>query len=289
VFGVVAVISACTAMAASTTLDKIRECKEIALGYRDSSLPFSYLDAGMKPVGFSIDLCANIVEHLKKTLGLPQLSVKYIVVNSSNRISSVKSGFIDMECGSTANNLQRQKEVAFSVTTFVSQPKWMIKKSSEINGASGLKGKAVVVTQGSNAVSFAKETNEKEHLDLKIMQAKDHDESMSMLSFNRVVAFMEDDILLAGKKAFSRTPDAYKFLPESYEISYYGLMLPKDDTEFKAIVDQTLSEMMSSGAFEKVYYKWFQNPIPPLGTNLNFPLNPELRARMKNPSDKVFR
>jgi len=193
-----------------------------------------------------------------------------------------------MECGSTVNNLQRQKAVAFSVTTFVSQPKWMVKKSSEINGAPGLKGKAVVVTQGSNAASFAKEANEKEHLDLKILQAKDHDESMSMLSFNRVVAFMEDDILLAGKKAFSRTPDAYKFLPESYEITYYGLILPKDDTEFKEFVDQTLSEMMSSGVFEKVYYKWFQNPIPPLGTNLNFPLNPELKARMKNPSDKVF-
>lgn len=287
IVGLGALLVATTSFAASPTLDKIKERKEIALGYRDSSVPFSYLDANQKPIGFSMDLCTKIVEKVKQVVQMPNLDVKYVAVNSSNRIPLVKNGTVDIECGGTANNLQRQKEVAFTVATFVSQPKWMVKKSNNINDTNGLKGKVVVVTQGSNAVGFAKEANEKGKLDLKIVQAKDHAESMLMLESDRAYAFLEDDILLAGKKAEAKDPTNLKFLPESYDIIYYGLMLPKGDAEFKGLVDKVITDLMASGEFNKIYYKWFQNPLPPNGVNLIFPMGEELTKRVKNPSDKV--
>lgn len=285
--GVMAGFLGGSAQAASPTLDKIKETKQITLGYRESSVPFSYLDASQKPVGFSLDLCSDIVAHIKQQLSLPTLTVNYVAVNSSNRIPLVKNGTVDIECGGTANSLQRQKEVAFSVATFVSQPKWLVRSDSGINNVSGLKGQVVVVTQGSNAVGFAKAANEKDKLDLKIVQAKDHAESMLMLDTKRAAGFLEDDILLAAKKAEARDPNGFKFLPEGYEVLYYGLMLPKGDTEFKALVDKVLSDSMASGAFEKTYHKWFESPIPPHNVNLRFPIGEALRARIKSPSDKA--
>lgn len=282
-----ALLCSAATWAASPTLDKIKETKQITLGYRESSVPFSFLDGANKPVGFSMDLCAAIVNRVKQQLALPSLDVKYVAVNSSNRIPLVKNGTVDIECGGTANNAQRQKEVAFSVATFVSQPKWLVRADSNINNVAALKGQTVVVTQGSNAVAFAKAASEQQKLDLKIVQAKDHGESMLMLDTKRAAGFLEDDILLAAKKAEAKDPKGFKFLPESYEIIYYGLMLPKDDPEFKAVVDKTLSDAMASGAFEQTYKKWFESPIPPHNTNLQFPVSDPLRARIKSPSDKA--
>src|SRR5215813_6483367 len=228
------------AQAQNDTLKKIKDTNTVTLGYREASIPFSYLDAELKPVGFSMDLCKAITERIKQQLNMRDLKVDYLAVNSSNRIPLVQNGTVDIECGGTANNPTRQREVGFSVATFVSQPRWLVKVDSGLKTAADLKGKTVVATQGSNAVGFAQSVNAKVHLGLNIVQAKDHAESFLMLNTGRAAAFMEDDILLAGLKAAAPKPDALIFLPEGYAKVYYGLMFTKGDAGFKALVDDVL-------------------------------------------------
>jgi glutamate/aspartate transport system substrate-binding protein len=276
-----------SAAADSPTLTKIKSSGAITIGYREASIPFSYLGPDQKPIGFSLDLCAAIVERIKAELNLPNLTVNYTSVNSSNRIPLIQNGTVDIECGGTANDKKRQEQVSFSVTTFVSQPRWLVKADSGLKTAGDLKGKTIVVTQGSNAVGFAQGVNAKEKLGLNIVQAKDHAESFLMLNTGRAAAFMEDDILLAGLKAAASNPDALIFLPEGYARIYYGLMFTKGDAGFKVLVDDVLSKQMASGQFAKTYTKWFTRPIPPKGENLAFPLTDTLMERMANPSDAV--
>jgi glutamate/aspartate transport system substrate-binding protein len=270
----------------SPTLDKIKSSGTMTIGYREASIPFSYLGADQKPVGFSLDLCAGIVDRIKDELKLQKLVLNYTPVNSSNRIPLIQSGTVDIECGGTANDKKRQEQVSFSVATFVSQPRWLAKADGPKTTAD-LKGKTVVVTQGSNAVGFAQAVNAKEQLGMNIVQAKDHAESFLMLNTGRAAAFMEDDILLAGLKASASKPDALAFLPEGYAKIYYGLMFTKGDTGFKALVDDVLSKQMASGQFEKTYAKWFESPIPPKNENLAFPLSESLKDRIAHPSDAV--
>jgi glutamate/aspartate transport system substrate-binding protein len=276
-----------SAAADSSTLTKIKSSGVITIGYREASIPFSYLGADQKPVGFSLDLCAAIVDRIKTDLALPNLTVKYTPVNSSNRIPLIQNGTVDIECGGTANDKKRQEQVSFSVATFVSQPRWLVKADSGLKSAADLKGKTIVVTQGSNAVGFAQAINAKEQLGLNIVQAKDHAESFLMLNTGRAAAFMEDDILLAGLKAATPNPNALAFLPEGYAKIYYGLMFAKGDAGFKALVDDVLSKQMASGQFEKTYAKWFTGAIPPKGENLAFPLTDALKERIAHPSDAV--
>jgi glutamate/aspartate transport system substrate-binding protein len=199
----------------------------------------------------------------------------------------VQNGTVDIECGGTANNAIRQKEVAFSVATFVSQPRWLVRVDSGLKTAADLKGKVVVTTQGSNAVGFARQISQGKGLDLKIIEAKDHSESMLMLGTGRVSAFLEDDILLAGEKANAQNPTDFAFLPDGYDTIYYGLMFRRDDPHFKVLVDEVLAGLMRSTEFERIYKKWFESPIPPRGNNLQFPMSARLKERVKNPSDKV--
>jgi glutamate/aspartate transport system substrate-binding protein len=276
------------AMAGSATLSKIKETGSITIGYRESSIPFSYLDGEQRPAGFSLDLCAPIVARIKSELKLADLSMKYIPVSSSSRIPLIQNGTVDMECGATSSSLARQKQVNFTVATFVSQPRWLVRSDSGIANVAGLKGRTVVVTQGSNAAPIAHTINSKEGLGLTILQAKDHAESFLMLSTSRAGAFLEDDILLAGLKAHAGDPGAFKFLPEAFGDYYYGLLLPKGDDEFKALADKVLEDMMASGEFTKIYDRWFVSMIPPHGLNLAFPRGDLLKERIAHPSDKVY-
>lgn len=272
---------------AADTLGKIKSAGEIRLGVRDASVPFSFLDQNQNYVGFSIDLCHKIADKVKQTLGVPALKVTNIPVTSANRIALVNNGNVDIECASTANSLDRQKQVGFSVATFVSHTRWLVKAKSGIKTAADLKGKTVVYTQGSNALEFAKEISEKNNLNLRFIPAHDHGESMLVLENGRAAAFIEDDILLAAKKADAKDPSAFTFLPESYNSLYYGLMIAKDDPAFKKLVDDTLKGLMASGEFDRIYKKWFEDAIPPRGIKLNFPMSPDLIERVKSPSDKV--
>ena len=273
--------------AAGDTLQKIKETGTITLGYRESSVPFSFLDGQQKPIGISIDLCNAIVDKVKQQLNLPKLEVKQVAVNSSNRIPLVVNGTVDVECGGTANNAARQKQVGFSVATFVSQPMWLARADAKVSKPSDLRGKTVVVTQGSNAVAFVRKFNDEQKMDLTVIQAKDHGESMLTLDSGRAAAWLEDDILLAGEKANSRNGANFALIPSGLDIIYYGLMLKKDDAQFKALVDGVITGQMKSGDFERLYAKWFESPIPPRNVNLSFAMSDKLKERIKSPSDKI--
>ncbi|MCJ2084159.1 amino acid ABC transporter substrate-binding protein [Methylobacterium sp. J-090] len=279
-------LTATEASADSSTLAKIKQAGSVTLGYREASVPFSYLGKDQKPTGFSLDLCAEVIDRIKADLKLDKLDVKLQPVDSSNRIPLIQNGTIDMECGATSSSAARLKQVSFTVAIFVSSARWLTKVSLGIQDVKGLDGKAVVVTQGSNATNFAFGIKGKGGT-FNIMQGKDHGESMLTLQSGRAAAFMEDDILLASLKARTPDPAAFAFLPETYALVPYGLMLPKGDAEFKALADGVLKGMMASGAFTKLYAKWFESPIPPNGDNLNFPMPDALKERVAHPSDSV--
>jgi glutamate/aspartate transport system substrate-binding protein len=276
-----------SAQSLSATLQKIKDAGAITIGHRDSSVPFSYLDNDQKPIGFSLELCDLVVAKIKAKLGQPGLKVAYQAVNSSNRIPLVKNGTVDIECGSTANTIARQQEVSYSVIFYAPQFKWIALKTSDLKTTDDIKGKAVVVTQGTNTAQFVAKLNAEKNLGLKILQGKDHAESFLLVKTGRASAFMEDDILLAGLKATAASPDNFVLLSEAYPSDPYGVMMAKGDGEFKKLVDDALIEAMKSGLYDKLYTKWFETPIPPKSINLKFPQSDKLKELIKTPSDKA--
>ena len=279
--------SAASAQGLGPTLQKIKDSGTITIGNRDSSVPFSYLDDAQKPIGFSLELCNLVVAKIKTKLDLPSLKVVYQAVNSSNRIPLVKNGTVDIECGSTANTIPRQQEVAYSVIFYAPQFKWIALKSSGLKTTDDLKGKTVAVTQGTNTSQFVAKLNTEKNLGMKILQGKDHAESFLLVETGRAAAFMEDDILLAGLKATASAPDNFAFLSDDYPSDPYGVMMSKGDPGIKQVVDDALTEAMKSGLYDKLYTKWFENPIPPKNINLNFPQSDKLKSLVKAPSDKA--
>lgn len=272
----------------SKTVDKIRSSNTLTLGYRESSVPFSYLGTAQQPVGFSIDLCNAIADEIKTKLNLPHLHVAYQAVTAANRIPLLQNGTVDIECGSTTNTAERQQQVDFSVATFAGAPTWMTKSGSGIQSESDLKGKTVVVTQGSLNLGLAKEINEKHHLGLTLVQASEQSQSFLMLNNGRASAWFEDNILEAGLAAGAGNAQSFRYLPNtSGQVYYYGLMLPKGDIGFKTLVDDALRTQMASGAFAKTYNKWFTQSIPPHQQNLSLPMSVELRSRVSHPSDAL--
>jgi glutamate/aspartate transport system substrate-binding protein len=268
------------------TLKKIKETNTITVGHRESSIPFSYLDDKQQPIGYSMDLCAKIVDSVKKELKMPNLTVKLQPVTSSNRIPLMQNGTIDLECGSTTNSVVRQKEVAFGNTTFAINVTAAVKKSSNINSLADLNGKTVSTTSGTTAVPLLKKYERTKNADVKEIYGKDHAESFLLLADDRVAAFVMDDVLLAGQIANSKAPGDYKIINESLRSEPYGIMLRKDDPAFKKVVDDTLAGLMKSKEIEKIYNKWFTSPIPPKNINLNFPISATLRGHFAMPNDK---
>ncbi len=281
-----ALVGAAGAQELTGTLKKIKETGSITVSHREASIPFSYLDDNQKPIGYSVDICNKVVDAVKAELKMPNLSVKFQPVTSSNRIPLLQNGTIDLECGSTTNSVERQKQVAFGNTYFVINVTAAVKKSSGVNALADLNGKTVSTTSGTTSVALFKKYKRTETADIKSIYGKDHAESFLLLADDRVAAFVMDDVLLAGQIANSRSPADYKILPESLNTEPYGPMLRKDDPQFKKIVDSTLAGLMKSGEMEKIYTKWFTSPIPPKNVNLNFPMSPALKAAFTNPNDK---
>jgi glutamate/aspartate transport system substrate-binding protein len=282
----VAVLVAGPAGAQDGTLKKIKETGAIALGHRDSSVPFSYLDDKQQPVGYAMDICGKIVDAVKKELKLDKLEVKLTPVTSSTRIPLIANGTVDLECGSTTNNADRQKQVAFAPTHFLTASRFVTKKASNIKTVDDLKGKTVVSTAGTTNIKQLNDANTEKKLGINIIPAKDHAEAFLMVETDRAVAFVMDDILLASLVAGSKDPSAYVIPEAAFSLPEpYGIMLRRDDASFKKLVDQAVGDFYKSPEGKANYDKWFTKPIPPKNLNLNVPMSAALKKVYDKPSD----
>jgi glutamate/aspartate transport system substrate-binding protein len=255
------------------------------MGIRESSLPLSYLDDKQQPVGYHIEICNRIVDAVKAHLKMPAIKITHTPVTSQNRIPLVTNGTVDLECGSTTNNEARKKQVDFAPTTFVTNVRMAVKKSSGIKSLSELNGKPVATTTGTTSVQLMRGHEKGKGIDFKEVYGKDHADAFLMLETDRAVAFVMDDNLLAGLMVTSKNPNDYAIVGEVLNIEPIAIMLRKDDPAFKAVVDDAVKALMKSGEIDKLYAKWFMNPIPPKGANLNFPMSDKLKELIKAPSD----
>lgn len=270
----------------SGTLEKIRASKTITIGNRDASIPFSYTDGSGVPVGYAIDICMKVVDAVKQKLNLPNLQIKFQTVTSQNRIPLVVNGTVDLECGSTTNSMVRQEQVAFGPSYIMVGVSAAVKKSSGINSFADLTGKTISTTTGTTSIPLLRAYRKNDNLEVREVYGKDHSDSFLLLQSDRVSAFVMDDVLLAGQIAASPKPGDYKILPEVLRREPYGIMLRKDDPQFKGLVDVTIKDLMKSGKINELYAKWFTSPIPPRGVNLNFPMTEATRDLYRHPTDK---
>jgi glutamate/aspartate transport system substrate-binding protein len=281
-----AALAAAAAESNAQTLDKVKSSGSISVAYRESSIPFSYLDDKAQPTGFGWEICQRIVDDVKKATGRADLKVQTQSVTSANRIPLLINGTIDIECGSTTNNSDRAKQVAFATNYFYTGTRLLVKANSPIKSMADLAGKKVVSTTGTTNYRIMRSYNEEKKLGFELLGAKDHAESALLVETTRADAFAMDDILLYGLKASAQDPASLAVVGEALQVEPYAIMLRRDDPGFKALVDGTLARLMDSGDFERLYRKWFMAPIPPKGVNLNAPMSKELLDNIKAKSDK---
>ena len=280
-----ALLVAAPAHAQEGTLKKIKETGAITLGHRDASIPFSYFDDKQAAVGYAMDLCHKIVDAVKADLKMPNLQVKLNPVTSATRIPLMANGTIDLECGSTTNNLERQKQVSFTITHFVTANRFVSKKAANLKTVDDLKGKTVVSTSGTTNIKQITEINGQKNLGITILPAKDHAESFLMVETGRAAAFFMDDILLYSLVANSKTPSEWVISSDALSVEPYGIMLRKDDPSFKKVVDDAMTKIYKSGEINAIYAKWFLQPVPPKGINLNVPMSEVFKHVVAKPTD----
>jgi ABC-type amino acid transport substrate-binding protein len=275
------------AQALTGTLKKIKDTGVVSLGIRESSVPFSYSDNQQKNIGYSRDIAARIIDALRTQLNLPDLIVKEIPLTSQNRIPLLQNGTIDFECGSTTNTLERQKQAAFSNSIFLYGIRFSTRKDSGVNDFPDLAGKTVSTTAGTSDERLLRKLNEEKGMNMTIISAKDHAEAFMNVTSGRAVAFVMDEPLLYGELAKERNPGAYRVAGTPLVHENYACMLRRDDPAFKQVVDRVIAQLQTSGEAGKLYDKWFTQPIPPRGLNLNYPLSPEMRALFQHPTDQA--
>lgn len=269
------------------TLQKIKEAGVINLGGRDASFPFSYkISADSNPIGFSADICLKIVDAVKAKLGLPNLKVQYTIVTPTNRIALVQNGTIDLECSTTTNTVARAQQVEFAPTHFVGSVAAAVKKSSGINNMAQLDGKSVATVAGSTSIQLLRVYRKSEHVQFNELSAKDVSETFLMLSSDRAIAMILEDVQLAGMIARAPNPSDFKILDERLRDEPYGFMYRKDDPQFKSVVDDAIVKLMKSGEINDIYAKWFTKPVPPNNVNLNYPMPSAVKEAFKNPNNK---
>jgi glutamate/aspartate transport system substrate-binding protein len=267
------------------TLKKIKDSGTITLGHRESSVPFSYYDDRQQVIGYAMDLCYRIVDAVKAELKMDKLEVRLNPVTSATRIPLIANGTVDLECGSTTNNLDRERQVAFTITHFVTANKFVSKKAANLKTVDDLKGKTIVSTSGTTNIKQITEIGAQKNLGLNILAAKDHAEAFLMVETDRAAAFVMDDILLYSLVAESKAPGDYVISPDPLSVEPYAIMLRRDDPAFKKVVDAAMIDTYKSGAINAIYDKWFQKPIPPKGINLNVPMSAALQKVVAHPTD----
>jgi glutamate/aspartate transport system substrate-binding protein len=267
------------------TLKKIKDTGAITLGHRESSVPFSYYDDNQHVIGYAMDLCYRIVDAVKADLKMDKLEVNLNPVTSATRIPLIANGTVDLECGSTTNNLEREKQVSFTITHFVTANRFVSKKSSNLKTVDDLKSNTIVSTSGTTNIKQINEIGAQRHLDLNIIAAKDHAEAFLMVETDRAAAFVMDDILLYSLVATSKSPDDYVISPDALSVEPYGIMLRREDPAFKKVVDDEMMTTYKSGAINAIYEKWFLKAIPPKGIILNVPMSAVFKKVVANPTD----
>jgi len=284
-FAAGAFAGAANAQQLTGTLQKIKETGTITLGHRDTSIPFSYYDDKQQVVGYAMDICYKIVDAIKANLKMSKIDIKLNPVTSATRIPLMANGTIDLECGSTTNNLERQKQVWFATTHFVTANRFVSKKEAKLKTVNDLKGKTVVSTSGTTNLKNATEINVEKKLGMNIIAAKDHAEAFLTVETGRAVAFFMDDILLYSLVANSRKPSEWVISADALTVEPYGIMMRKDDAAFKKVVNGAINNLYKSGEINKIYDKWFLKPVPPKGVNLKVPMSAPYKKVVANPTD----
>jgi ABC-type amino acid transport substrate-binding protein len=271
---------------AEDTLTRIRDTHTITIANREASLPFSYLDENNRPAGYAIDLCLKIAEAVRRELKLPQLNIAYLTVTPGNRIPAIVEGKADIECGSTANNADRRRQVAFTIPHFIAGARMLVRADSGIKNWPDLRDKRVVTTQGTTMTKLLNDSDKVRALGLKLVEARNHKDAFSMVEKREAQAFAMDDVLLYGLRAGAKNPSDFLIVGDMLSTEAYAIMLRRDDAPFKALVDREMSRIIADGEMSKLYDKWFMNPLPN-GLNFNMPMGYLLRDAMRFPSDKV--
>jgi glutamate/aspartate transport system substrate-binding protein len=260
------------------TLKRIRDTGAILLGVREASVPFSFLDAQKQPQGYSVDLCLKVADAIKTELRLPRLEVKFVPVSSANRIPALLENKIDLECGSTTNTRDRQKQVAFAYTSFVAGIKMLARTSSNINSVEDLRGKKIVVTKGTTSEKMINTLNDERLLKLQIIVSPDHDESFRKIESGEAVAFPMDDVLLYGLISKAKNPQDFAVVGKYMSVEPYAIVMRKDEPQLERIVDRALNELFQSGEIRRLYAKWFATK------ELTVPLNQYLKEAFQVPN-----
>jgi glutamate/aspartate transport system substrate-binding protein len=281
-----ALLASAGAEAAELTgaLKRIGDSGTISLGFRDSSIPFSYLEHD-QVVGYAADLCARLVDAVKAEVKRDDLKVVMVPVVPSTRMALVANGSVDLECGSTTNTLERQKQVAFTITHFVAASRFVSKRAAGLKTLDDLKGKTVVSTAGTTSIRQINDLNARQQLNLTILSAKDHAEAFGMVESGKAAAFVMDDVLLASLAATSRAPGDYTISEAALSVEPYGIMLRRDDPAFKAVIDGAMRALYASGEIARIYDRWFTHAVPPKGINLRLPMSAAFRRVIAEPTD----
>lgn len=276
------------AQVAQPTLDKVRAANMIAIGYRETSVPFSYLDANGNVIGFSQDICNRVIDAIKAKVQRPHLAVRFIPVTSQNRIPLVQNGTVDLECGVATNLQSRHSQVTFSDTFFVASTRLLTRKNSGIHDFKDLAGKTVVTNQGTTSERILRRMNLEKHMNMQVISAKDYGQGRAILESGRAVAYMMDDVLLSGTRSLTAHPSDWVIVgtPQSWEA--YAFMLRNGDPAFQRLVNDTMSALMKSGKIDVLYTKWFEQPVPPKGVNFHFPMSDALRTLYAAPNDRAL-
>jgi ABC-type amino acid transport substrate-binding protein len=270
----------------SDTLKKIADSGKMTLSYRESSVPFSYLGGTTQPIGLSVDLSLAVAEAVKKRLNMPNLKVEWQSVTSANRIPLVANGTVDLECGSTTNNSDRAKQVEFAINHFYTGTRLMVKKSSGIKNYADLAKKTYATTSGTTNALVMRRYVAENKIDAEVLLGKDHADAMLMVEAGRAVAFAMDDILLFGLISNAKNPAEWEVVGDALQVEPYACMMRKNDPAFTELVNGTIGGLMKSGDFEKLYTKWFMQPIAPRNAAIGLPMNKELRDNLKALSNK---
>ena len=274
------------AQALAGTLKKIKDSGRVVMGTRDSSAPLAYTLGGGQYTGYHVEMCNRILETIKKDIGAPTAKTEYTLVTSQNRIPLVENGTVDIECGSTTNNAARQKQVAFGLTTYVTEVRMAVRANSGLTSINQLNGRNVATTTGTTSVQTLRKHERATGVDFKEIYGKDHADSFLLLESGRADAFVMDDNILAGNIANAKNPRDFVIAGEVLSVDPIAVMFRKDDPAFKNAVDAAIGAMMKSGELERLYVKWFQSPIPPRGSNMNMPMGATLKGLFASPNDR---